>query len=131
MLDSTQLRPGNWLYDSQHGCYCTVSEVNHRVLRVERYPDLLYEPNLFKLSGIVILRDNLSLARFEPGKGNFHERTVGDRHMVVAPSGAAAYRWIVNEEFVKEIRYMHELQNSFEDTTGQLLELNMYGAKHY
>ncbi|WP_155990254.1 hypothetical protein [Terrimonas ferruginea] len=130
MLDTTQLRHGNWLYDAQHGCYCIVSEVNRGMLKVKRYPALLYEPDLLKLRGIVIIRDNLSLAKFEPGKGNFHERTVSDKHLVIAPLENETYGWWVNEEFVKEIHYMHELQNAFEENTGQLLELNMYGAKH-
>ena len=121
------LRPGNWLFDTVGGHYCVV-RLNSQKLVVESLAQGNYEPVLFKLKGIPIKRDNLSLAPFHP-RDSIYERTENGIHLVLAPLPNGFYKWWVNEAFIADIDDFHVLQNAFEDATGKLLELNLFGSR--
>lgn len=129
MLSLTTLRPGNWLLDNTFGCYCSIITVSERFL-VERFKHGSYEPILFKLEGIPIIRDNLTLAQFNLTPENLYVLEYNSIIMLIEPQSTKTFSWYVDREFIKDIQYVHELQNAYEDATGQTLELNMFGAKH-
>lgn len=158
MVEPALLRPGNWLHDRPVGCYCVITEVRRDGLRAERFQVSMYKPTQFDLFGIGIIPSNLTLMGFTPGSGGWSERCVkrasgedviaeggkiamgavdcvspasagGGMHLVVADNNDGTFGWWVNEVYVCSFRYVHDLQNAFEDATGEKLEINMFGAK--
>ena len=129
MLAISQLRPGNWLFDLQQGCYCSVVEVKQGVVIVNSFSNPRYQPLISQLGGIKIISDNLTLGGFAPGAGNFYECKVDDKYIVIVPGGTYDYKWLVDGKLLTEVYYIHEWQNAFEDCTGKKLDINLYGAK--
>ena len=127
-MNSTQdLQRGNWLLDATDNNYCIVQSLTP-FLMVERFQNDIYTAEILRLHPIPITTYRLSLAKFQP-IDNYYEITVNGFHCVVVPLPDKVYAWWVNEEFKKEIVYIHELQNSYLIDTGVMLSINLFGSR--
>lgn len=121
MIYSNQIRPGNYVR-TDDGSYGIVRSIGNyvmvRTFGFERgyAPEQLY-PIVITLDILTHCDFQLVNAYYTHKETNVHLRFYGDGDMKIVHNG----------EMIKEVSYLHDLQNTFFDITGKSLEPNLVG----
>ena len=126
MADLSKCRPGNWLLYIPENQYCTfISRGQYVTVQMYNGNRDVFEDDL---TFIKISADVLPLCKFTFKDGQWAKKVAG-RTLSLTFNNDVAYL-AADSGLPNLVVYIHNLQNTYEDLTRELLMPNIYGIKH-
>jgi hypothetical protein len=125
MIELQDIRPGNWFIDKRDGNYCTIVQIGPP-LKLQRFGNESYIGELWCLRPIEISSGALSVIGFRERPNDFVKLVNGEEYRLFKVS-IEYYRLKSATGKIIHAQYVHELQNGFQDLSGDQLQFNLFG----
>ena len=122
-----EFQVGNWVVYRPEGNYCMIKSLSPNLILegvLQNYISTYKEIDSIEITG-----DKLQVCGFDVQYPKFIKISSNNTRVVILVLSRGVYRLYKNDEEFCNVRYIHEVQNSYYKITGETLRGNLYGVQ--